>query len=351
MATAAFRTPLRRATLTFRSTCPTPTRIPTNRSFWSSASSTATGAAATTSSSSLPFLSAATSASSEIPSLAPDLSPLLLAVLLTTLDDDDPSSTLTPPWTVLPTSSGSGYGAFATQILTLGQLLIAERPLCIWPQGLSEQEAQNLFEGLSKDKKKIYLGLAGEASEDGNGEGPRDRIRAVRATNGFGIELPGSGGTVVGMVFPRIASCRPNAAQAMNFRTLRMEVYPLTSIAPSSEITIEYLPLITQSHAQRRQALQTAFGFSSCLCPLCTSSPQEIEISDLRRAKLKQLAGEVKEGGRRGDRKGTVESLERMRVVLEQEGYEGMPEFEDAGVANAYAAYRTMRIRQGKERN
>ncbi|KDE06233.1 hypothetical protein MVLG_03392 [Microbotryum lychnidis-dioicae p1A1 Lamole] len=316
----------------------------------------AASAAASSSTSSLPFLFPLTSTFSEIPSIAPDVFPLLLAVLLTTLDEDDPSSSsssLTPPWTVLPTSSGSGYGAFASSSLTLGQLLIAERPLCIWPQGLSEQEAQKLFDRLTDDKKKVYLSLAGEVSKEGDGDGPRDRVRAVRTTNGFGIELPESGGIVVGMVFPKIArinhSCRPNAAQAMNFRTLRMEVYPLTSIAPSSEITIEYLPLITQSRTQRQKTLQSSFGFSSCLCPLCTSSPQETEASDLRRAELSRLAKEVKQGGRTGDRKGTIKRLERMSVVLLEEGYEGMPEFEDEVVSNAYAAYRTMSIRQGKE--
>ncbi|SGY89646.1 BQ5605_C039g11761 [Microbotryum silenes-dioicae] len=354
MANAALRTSMRRASATIRTSCSTPTRVPTYRSFWSSASSTATGAAsaaASSSTSSLPFLFPLTSTFSEIPSIAPDVFPLLLAVLLTTLDEDDPSSSssLTPPWTVLPTSSGSGYGAFASSSLTLGQLLIAERPLCIWPQGLSEQEAQKLFDRLTDDKKKVYLSLAGEVSKEGDGDGPRDRVRAVRTTNGFGIELPESGGIVVGMVFPKIASCRPNAAQAMNFRTLRMEVYPLTSISPSSEITIEYLPLITQSRAQRQKTLQSSFGFSSCLCPLCTSSPQETEASDLRRAELSRLAKEVKQGGRTGDRKGTIKRLERMSVVLLEEGYEGMPEFEDEVVSNAYAAYRTMSIRQGKE--
>ncbi|SCZ96498.1 BZ3500_MvSof-1268-A1-R1_Chr8-2g10237 [Microbotryum saponariae] len=353
MAIAALRTSLRRASATIRTSCSTPTRVPSHRSFWSSASSTATGAAsaaASSSTSSLPFLSTFTSTFSEIPSIAPDVFPLLLAVLLTTLDEDDPSSSLTPPWTVLPTSSGSGYGAFASSSLNLGQLLIAERPLCIWPQGLSEQEAQKLFDRLTDDKKKVYLSLAGEGSKEGDGDGPTDRVRAVRATNGFGIELPESGGIgiVVGMVFPKIASEQSRMPQ---FRTLRMEVYPLTSIAPSSEITIEYLPLITQSRAQRQKTLQSTFGFSSCLCPLCTSSPQEMEASDLRRAELSRLAKEVKQGGRTGDRKGTIKRLERMRVVLLEEGYEGMPEFEDEGVSNAYAAYRTMRISQGREEN
>lgn len=111
-----------------------------------------------------------------------------------------------------------------------------------------------------------------------------------------------------------------------------MEVYAITSIAPSSEINIEYLPLITSTRAERQAALQASFGFASCLCPTCSAPPAEVEASDARRREIKGLGEQVRVG--KGDRKGTLAKLERIRVLLDQECYEGLPEFGEIGCAS-----------------
>lgn len=104
-----------------------------------------------------------------------------------------------------------------------------------------------------------------------------------------------------------------------------MEVYAITNIAASAELAIEYLPLITSTRDERQRALNDSFGFSSCLCSVCTAPPEQVEKSDARRREIKKLGEGVRTG--KSDRKGTMIKLERIRVLLEEEGYESLPEF------------------------
>jgi hypothetical protein len=155
-------------------------------------------------------------------------------------------------------------------------------------------------------------------------------------------------------------------APFLQFENLRMEIYAITNIPSSSEIAIEYLPLITSTRAERQRALNESFGFSSCLCPVCTAPPAEVEKSDARRREIKKLGEGVRTG--KSDRKGTMAKLERIRVLLEEEGYESLPEFgefslarprallrcpfvlaEDVSVSNAYAVYAGMYARSLRE--
>lgn len=105
-----------------------------------------------------------------------------------------------------------------------------------------------------------------------------------------------------------------------------MEVFAITAIPTGQELNIEYVPeLITKTRAERQEALRSSFGFSACLCAACTASADEVAKSDARRLEIKTV-GEGLRGGR-GDRAGTLEKLERMRVLLQEEGYLGLPEF------------------------
>lgn len=104
-----------------------------------------------------------------------------------------------------------------------------------------------------------------------------------------------------------------------------MEVYALNSLPKNTEITIEYLPLITSTRAERRAALVTRFGFSSCLCDLCAAPDDVVAQSDQRRIEMRKLGEGIKRG--RADRAGTMARFERIRVLLEEEGYNGLPEF------------------------
>jgi len=109
------------------------------------------------------------------------------------------------------------------------------------------------------------------------------------------------------------------------FMTLRMEVFAVSKVPAGSEVTIEYVPgLITQTWEERRKALYDSFGFDKCLCQVCSAPPSEIAKSDARRREIKKLS-ETLEGAK--DREATLAKFERIRILLEDEGFKGLPAF------------------------
>ncbi|BGP04067.1 SET domain-containing protein [Rhodotorula toruloides] len=316
----------------------TPRAVPAARRsfFWSSSSSSAAA-------------SATDLAANHVPSVAPDLLPLLFGVLLAhaAIDESDGEKTLhSPPWKV-ESFGDKGFGAVAARDIKRGERLISERPLCCWPNNISADEAKRLFDLMSEQERAAFMALA--RTDGSGGVTNLDEIRARRATNGFSIPLPAADGTMMGesvaMVFPKIArinhSCAPNAAQAMNFITFRMEVYAITDIPAGTEITIEYVPsLITASALERRQKLRTSFGFDRCLCPVCAASPAEVERSDSRRREIKAISGSFRAGG--GNREANWAKMARIQQLLDEEGYRGLPDFGDPSFNHAFAVFRTM---------
>jgi hypothetical protein len=119
-------------------------------------------------------------ASNSIPHLSPDLIPIILAIVLTAAaasSDDDAA-----PWIVTDFSSvGKGYGAIASRDISRGEKLIAERPLAIWPRGISAARAKELFEELNEVEKKVYMGMARTEQGMEHGVEP-DVILGIRAT-------------------------------------------------------------------------------------------------------------------------------------------------------------------------
>ncbi|KAK4056070.1 hypothetical protein OIO90_002801 [Microbotryomycetes sp. JL221] len=301
-----------------------------SRPFWSS-SSASTSVAAT----------ATELGSNSVPHVSDTLLPIILAVVLASnaTDDDEANANERVPWSVETTLKGQG--AFASRQISRGELIVSERPVCIWPQGLSQQQAKDLFDKMDAQSQKAYMAL----SRDDAIAKELDDIRAVRATNGFAVQLPLGLGTAA-MVFPKIAR-HVQPQLAMNFASLRMEAYAIADIAPKDELCIEYLPLICQTREERQKSLRDSFGFPQCLCPVCTASPDEVAKSDSRRREIKAIGETLKDGRR--DRSGTIVKMERVRVLLEQEGYKGLPEFEDTSVSNAYAVYASMHARRQKE--
>ncbi|TNY18753.1 hypothetical protein DMC30DRAFT_37797 [Rhodotorula diobovata] len=304
--------------------------------FWSSGSGSSAGAAA------------ADLASTHIPTVAPDLLPLLFGVVVANAafdDDQDEDKLTSPPWEVR-SFGDKGAGAVASRDIQMGELLIAERPLMVWPNGINAEEAKKLFDGLTPREQEVFMALS--PGTDGEGLVQRlDEIRARRATNGFSIPLPSvpgltAGGRSVAMVFPKIArlnhSCTPNATQVMNFQTLRMEVYAIRPIAKGEELNIEYLPgSVTRTSDERRNLLAMHFNFPRCLCAVCSASPEHVAQSDTRRREIRQISETIKAG--RSDRKATVAKMERIRVLLNEEGYKALPDFGDEGLNTSFRIF------------
>lgn len=291
--------------------------------------------------------------------IAPDLLPLFAALLLANRssqdDDDDDREEQKRPFKVTEIPS-KGLGAIATRDIRRGEVLIRERPLVVWPSELSAEQARALVGNLTPSARKAYMSLA-NASSASSSSSKLDPILGIRATNGFNVELPSidprqtpaellvgdlaSRNRTASFVFARIArinhSCLPNADHSIDWRNLRMTVYATTDIAAGQEINIEYMPsLVQRTHQERRQALERDFGFV-CHCRACSGSPEEVAASDGRRKEMNAIVGALGEGGL--DRRAMWAALERMQALLGEEGYEAMPEFDNARISDAYVGF------------
>lgn len=110
------------------------------------------------------------------------------------------------------------------------------------------------------------------------------------------------------------------------WNTLRLELFAIAPISASTEISIEYLPnLITFTHSERQSALKNSFGFSQCLCKVCTAPLEERKVSDARRREIRYLVGGLKGGVR--DRKKTMETMGKIHELCQAEGLNGLPDF------------------------
>lgn len=126
-----------------------------------------------------------------------------------------------------------------------------------------------------------------------------------------------------------------------------MEVYASGPIPAGTEINISYLTLLTCPAPQRSALLKEHFGFPSCACPLCRAPAAQVAASDARRLELKALSDGLRDG--RADRRATVAKMTRMYDLVREEGYVGLPEFEDEGVSSSFAVYAAMRARSARE--
>lgn len=140
-----------------------------------------------------------------VPQVAPSLLPRLFATLFES--HQDPSSTPAYPSALFKTSAipSKGLATVASRRISRGEMLISEPPLVIWPQDISAQHARALVDDLSPEGKKRFWEL-GNAKPDG----VLDEVLAIRATNGFAVELPPLEGEederrIASMIFPRIA--------------------------------------------------------------------------------------------------------------------------------------------------
>jgi hypothetical protein len=254
-----------------------------------------------------------------------------------------------------------GLGAIAKKALQRGEVIITERPLAVWPTQLNAQQAQELVGCMTPSAKKAYMSLA-NASEPSS---QLDPILGIRATNGFNVELPQIPANLIpagifqsknhastaSFIFPRIArinhSCLPNADHAMDFSKLAMSVYATTSIAAGEEINIEYMPSLVQKiTSQRQQILKRDFGFL-CQCEVCGASEEAVKASDKRRMEINAIVGALGQGNMA--RKEMWSALERIKALLEAEGYKAMPEFDNPKISNAYVGFVT--ILQQQERD
>ena len=262
------------------------------------------------------------------------------------------------PYKVVQMGGSKALGAVSLRDINRGEVIITDTPLVVWPQSLSSEQVQGLVSALNPRARKAFESLANAKPDDKS----LDPLLAIRATNGFAVSLPEIPSDIAAtstlqrdlesrqpdtasFVFPNISrinhSCLPNADHAIDWTTLRMSIYATIDIPIDTEISIEYTAgLIQKSRVQRRDILNKSFGFT-CGCPACSLSENDGRASDQRRKEVDQLVGLIAIVGQKGasERPKVLKALERIRVLLEEENYQALPEFTDLGVSSAYAMY------------
>ncbi|EIM19148.1 SET domain-containing protein [Wallemia mellicola CBS 633.66] len=309
--------------------------------------------------------------SSTTPHIVPSLIPYMVALLLAATNNNENCDNMDhivadPPLELYDTKS-AGIAVRASRDIKRGELLISELPLLIWEEGMSPEQLRHWTDQLTPSARQTLFNLskrsdklAIEAEEKDN----TDESARIRSANGFDLELPGiplsfhgklpPQPTRASFLFPNISrinhSCLPSCGHALDWTRLRMEIFAMRDIHKGEDISIEYLPqMITLSTEERKAKLQTTFGFS-CACQLCSSDNETIEQSDRRRKQLKLSSRNLFGAGL--NRQQMVGELERMRVILQEEGYKVLPEFEQENISKAYAVFTQMRsnfIKQDEE--
>ncbi|TIA69253.1 hypothetical protein E3P91_03707 [Wallemia ichthyophaga] len=336
---------------------------------------------------------AAPTATEHLPHIVPDLLPYILAVVLGSVggasgssnDDDDSGSDSIlnsdkSPLELYDTAD-AGVAVRARRDIRRGELLIAELPLLVWEEGMSAVELRRWTDALTDSARATLFSLSRRSDDTAIAAEMHDNTdesAPIRSANGFQLQLPdvalqvssreGSGivsdgdrnrnnknnpnptptpPTHASFLFPHISrinhSCLPTCAQAMDWSTLRMEVYAMRDIPRGGEVTIEYLPgLVAMSSEPRKRKLKDTFGFE-CKCGLCSASLHTLHQSDSRRAELADASLSLADPHTQLDRQGMIGQLERIHSLLTLEGYTLVPEFTHNHVSRAYAVFRHLR--------
>lgn len=130
-----------------------------------------------------------------LPHIAPSLAPLIVALLLLHAhsDSDEGQEAFTED---LPLSRNvpyyvrelkeAGRAAFAARDMRKGEVVITDSPLLIWPQGMTPEEAEDLYAQLTPRAREVFDGLVNSMdAKKGLGE-----VLGRRATNGFAVSVP-----------------------------------------------------------------------------------------------------------------------------------------------------------------
>ena len=100
-------------------------------------------------------------------------------------------------------------------------------------------------------------------------------------------------------VFPIINrinhSCNPNCSVSWNSDTNMEEVFIMEKVEQGEELTISYLDMVTATvtRQQRQEYLATHFMFH-CQCSLCSMSPDQVQLDDQTRDRVKTLTLSLK---------------------------------------------------------
>lgn len=193
--------------------------------------------------------------------------------------------------------SHNGLGMFATCDLSIGDLIVAERPLMVTPRGLSlsssislpvnftaeqrrqaaifewEKTLQTSFDRMEPENQAAFMALANNHLEDGSGP-----LLGIIRTNGFEVEglhdpMPDGEYTGVCKIISRINhSCSPSADRLFDIPSFSFQLRAARDIKSGQEIFVSYSELL-QPYSKRQKHL-APYGIK-CVCASCSHNTTE----------------------------------------------------------------------------
>ncbi|KAI0951697.1 hypothetical protein AcV7_007721 [Taiwanofungus camphoratus] len=208
-----------------------------------------------------------------------------------------------------------GLGMVAVRAIPTGELIIAERPICVGRRIIScaadQTNANGVFRraalrGLSSTSRAAILALANSYPSP-----EFDTIPGILNTNCLAVrvtaepaaqakqEVDGEESVTYVGCFPTLSranhDCAPTANYVFAFATFTGEFRAIRDIAAGEEITITYTPL-SAPRAERRAFLART-RFFACTCATCALPPAKARESDARRVRIRDLLRKI-EGAR-----------------------------------------------------
>lgn len=245
-------------------------------------------------------------------------------------------------YTIVP-SPGKGLGAFATEILEPGDVILREEPvMLIEPPPLRQgmgydvrevgRRVQAAFDLLPEETRIDILSLSSYSSTEEKDSVNYNVLNAIFRSNAY------VSGDRIGL-FPRIArinhSCRPNTSYFWDAKLNRRIVFATRRIQKGEELSVSYISLLA-AHEDRQKRLDK-YGFQ-CACEACGATHQR-SASDRRRQEIKRIFDEFDTTLTLKKPRGAVEMNQALRMVKASERVVNLVEEEE--LADYYSkAYR-----------
>ncbi|KAJ7772633.1 hypothetical protein DFH07DRAFT_913481 [Mycena maculata] len=198
-----------------------------------------------------------------------------------------------------------GWGVFATQdIRAVSTILLVERPVTVVQNtmvmnfGMTKAEAyRELFGRVPASVQPALMRL-----NSSQPPGMYELEEAILRSNAVGITLPAPavpapvamGHNAVFLETSRLNhSCSPNVIIRFDSESFALTVRTICPIAKGEEIVLSYIDLsLTATREERRSLLRDLCHFE-CLCGVCALSEAAIQLSDLRRLRIRDMTREA----------------------------------------------------------
>lgn len=199
---------------------------------------------------------------------------------------------------------GKGVGLFATRDISVGELIITEKPLFTASSLASVLAA---FNGLDSEEKTRFMELRDTHYPD------RPSPITIFKTNSLPLET-GEGLVAAGifLISSRINhSCLPNVHHSWNSVLREENIRAISFIRTGQEILMTYVGM-QGSRAERQAHFRSRLGFE-CTCQFCTGAPNP--ASDIRRHRVQELDDKLAKTTLNNPVEGYKLAKERLRLL------------------------------------